>query len=76
MLKMNQEAEIVIVLINKNSFSSSELPLHFLIKREYDAEIVIRPTSKGLKVIVAQWNKEAYLWLKVKQQIKTSFEAF
>ena len=61
-----QGAGFVIVWIDKSSFSSSALPLYSWIKRGWDAEHVIRPSSQKFNVIAAQLNKESYFMMKSK----------
>ena len=58
------ETGFVIVWIDESSFSSSALPLYSWMKRGWDAERVIRPSSQRFNVIAAQWNKEAYFMMK------------
>ena len=58
------ETGFVIVWIDESSFSSSAIPLYSWMKRGWDAEWVIRPSSQRFNVIAAQWNKEAYFMMK------------
>ena len=45
-------------------------------KRGWDAERVIRPSSQRFNMIAAQWNNEAYFMIKARQLIKINFESF
>ena len=71
-----KEAGFVIVWIDENSFSSAALPLYSWMKRGWDAERVIRPSSQRFNVIVAQWNKEAYFMMKRKTTSDNQFWDF
>ena len=71
-----REAGFVIVWIDESSFSSSALPLYSWMKRGWDAERVIRPSSQRFNVIAAQWNKEAYFMMKSKTTNKDQFWEF
>ena len=71
-----REAGFVIVWIDESSFSSSALPLYSWMKRGWDAELVIRPSSQRFNVIAAQWNKEAYFMMKSKTTNKDQFWEF
>ena len=71
-----REAGFVIVWIDESSFSSSALPLYSWMKRGWDAERVIRPSSQRFNVIAAQWNKEAYFMMKSKTTKKDQFWEF
>ena len=53
-----------VVWIDEISFSSASLPLYSWMPKEWDAERVIRPSSKRYNVIAAQWNKESYFVIK------------
>ena len=69
-------AGFVIVWIDESSFSSSALPLYSWMKRGWDAERVIRPSSQRFNVIAAQWNKEAYFMMKSKTTNEDQFRDF
>ena len=69
-------AEFVIVWIDESSFSSSALPLYSWMKRRWDAERVIRPSSQRFNIIAAQWNREAYLMMKSKTTKENQFCGF
>ena len=71
-----REAGFVIVWIDESSFSSSALPLYSWMKRGWDAERVIRPSSQRINVIAAQWNKEAYFMMKSKTTNEDQFCEF
>ena len=71
-----KEAGFVIVWIDENSFSSAALPLYSWMKRGWDAERVIRPSSQRFNAIVAQWNKEAYFMMKRKTTSDNQFWDF
>ena len=45
-------------------------------KRRWDAESVIRPSSQRFNVIAAQWNKEAYFMMKSKTTNEHQFCEF
>ena len=45
-------------------------------KRGWDAERVIRPSSQRFNVIAAQWNKEAYFMIKSKTTNEDQFRDF
>ena len=45
-------------------------------KREWDAERVIRPSFQRFNVITAQWNKEAYFMTKSKTTNEDQFSEF
>ena len=66
----------MIVWIDESSFNSSALPLYSWIKRGWDAERVIRPSSQRFNVIAAQWNKEAYFIMKSKATNEDQFCEF
>ena len=71
-----REAGFAIMWIDESSFSSSALPLYSWMKRGWDAERVIRPSSQRFNVIAAQWNKEAYFMMKSKTTNKDQFWEF
>ena len=71
-----RETRFVIVWIEESSFSSSALPLYSWMKRGWDAERVIRPSSQWFNLIDAQWNKEAYFMMKSKTTNKDQFWEF
>ena len=71
-----KEAGFVIVWIDESSFSSSALPLYSWMKRGWDAERVIRPSSQRFNIIAAQWNKEAYFMMKRKTTSDDQFWDF
>ena len=71
-----KEAGFVIVWIDESSFSSAALPLYSWMKRGWDAERVIRPSSQRFNVIAAQWNKEAYFMMKRKTTSDNQFWDF
>ena len=71
-----KEAGFVIVWIDESSFSSSALPLYSWMKRGWDTERVIRPSSQRFNVIAAQWNKEAYFMIKSKTTNEDQFWDF
>ena len=48
-----QEADFVIVWIDESSFSSSALPLYSWMKKGWDTERVIRPSTQIFNVIAA-----------------------
>ena len=55
-----KEACFAIVWIDGSSFRSASLPLYSWMPKGWDAERVIRPSSKRFNVIDTQWNKESY----------------
>ena len=71
-----KEACFVIVWIDESSFSSASLPLYSWMLKGWDAERVIRPSSKRYNVIAAQWNKETYFVIKSDSTNKASFVNF
>ena len=71
-----RQAGFVIVWIDESSFSSSALLFYSWMKRGWDAERVIRPSSLRFNVIAAQWNKEAYFMMKSKTTNKDQFWEF
>ena len=68
-----KEACFVIVWIDESSFSSSSLPLYSWMLKGWEAERVIRPSSKRYNVIVAQWSKESYFVIKSDSTNEASF---
>ena len=71
-----KEACFVIVWIDKSSFSSASLSLYSWMPKGWDAERVIRPSSKRYNVIAAQWNKESYFAIKSDSTNEASFINF
>ena len=71
-----KEACFVIVWIDESSFSSASLPLYSWMPKGWDAERVIRPSSKRYNVIAAQWNKESYFVIKSDSTNEASFINF
>ena len=71
-----KEACFVIVWIDESSFSSASLPLYSWMLKGWDAERVIRPSSKRYNVIAAQWNKESYFVIKSDSTNEASFIKF
>ena len=71
-----KEACFVIVWIDESSFSSTSLPLYSWMLKGWDAERVIRPSSKRYNVIAAQWNKESYFVIKSDLTNEASFVNF
>ena len=71
-----KEACFVIVWIDKSSFSSASLPLYSWMLKGWDAERVIRPSSKIYNVIAAQWNKKSYFVIESDSTNKASFINF
>ena len=52
-----KEACFVIVWIDESSFSSASLPFYSKMPKGWDAEHVIRPSSKRYNAIAVQWSK-------------------
>ena len=71
-----KEACFVIVWIDESSFISASLPLYSWMLKGWDAERVIRPSSKRYNVIAAQWNKESYFVIKSDSTNEASFVNF
>ena len=71
-----KEACFVIVWIDESSFSSASLPLYSWMSKGWDAECVIRPSSKRYNVIAAQRNKESYFVIKSDSTNEASFIKF
>ena len=71
-----KEACFVIVWIDESSFSSASLLLYSWMPKGWDAEHVIRPSSKRYNVIAAQWNKESYFVIKSNSTNKAYFIKF
>ena len=55
---------MLLCLLTKVHFSSASLPLYSWMLKGWDAERVIRPSSKRYNAIAAQWNKELYFVIK------------
>ena len=71
-----KEACFVFVWIDESSFSSASLPLYSWMPKGWDAERVIRLSSKRYNVIAAQWNKESYFVIKSDSTNEASFINF
>ena len=71
-----KEAYFVIVWIDESSFNSASLPLYSWMLKGWDAEHVIRLSSKRYNVIAAQWNKESYFVIKSDSTNEASFIKF
>ena len=59
--------------IDESSFSSASLPLYSWMPKGWDAERVIRKSSKRYNVIATQWNKESYFVIKSVSTNEASF---
>ena len=71
-----KETCFVIVWIDENSFNSASLPLYSWMPKGWDAERVMRLSSKRYNVIDAQWNKKSYFVIKSDSTNKASFINF
>ena len=71
-----KEACFVIVCIDELSFNSASLPLYSWMSKGWDAERIIRPSSKRYNFITAQSNKESYFVIKSDSTNVASFIKF